>query len=315
MIKFTELDVITEEHVAVLNEKLAEKKGIREILRSEMGAKTVTKRVRDEVDKLTEKLRDLGYILEDGVYKLKQQELKNEAVKGEIETKIEEVLEKKEDVKVKKTYMTKKQKEELEAQRQRELEEKLKENPFYFIDSDDVLKTVDFIACDIAAGKVKNVGVYTIDEVSKSFKTLQDRFYYIPSYLLISASVNFTQRNLDSFMTSKWVDHFSKIYQKDKQNREVRNKELNKKIKEIEEKLETNDSNEELEKELKELNTKKKRKQMNVKMNEFVADTSMYFLKKKFPFLSQSDIVVMCIYAFSECINENLKPQEKVDSN
>ena len=42
-------------------------------------------------------------------------------------------------------------------------------------------------------------------------------------------------------------------------------------------------------------------------MNEFVADTSMYSLKQKFPFLSQSDIVNMCVYAFSECVINDFK--------
>ena len=62
-----------------------------------------------------------------------------------------------------------------------------------------------------------------------------------------------------------------------------------------------------LEKELKRLNSEKKRKQSNIKMNEFVADTSMYSLKQKFPFLSQSDIVNMCVYAFSECVINDFK--------
>ena len=69
------VDVITPEIVDFINEKMAEGQGIREILRRELGAKSVTKKVRGEVNKLNEKLQDAGYFLEEGVYKLKQQEV------------------------------------------------------------------------------------------------------------------------------------------------------------------------------------------------------------------------------------------------
>ena len=210
----------------------------------------------------------------------------------------------KEETKNKRSYVSKKQKE-------KELEEHLKENPYTLLYPSEILNSIDYIAQDISANKVKNVGVYTIDEVNQSFKKLQERFFYLPNYLLITVAVRYTQSNLDNFIKSKWVDEFTKVYQKDKRNREFKLEEINSEIKKIQDELEKLEGDVEkkkaLEKELKRLNSEKKRKQSNIKMNEFVADTSMYSLKQKFPFLSQSDIVNMCVYAFSECVINDFK--------
>lgn len=305
MMKFVNLDVLTEDHINVLNEKMTEGQGIREILRRELGAKSVTKKVRDEVNKLNEKLQNAGYILEEGVYKMKQQEV-------EIIDESKEESKQKSETKNKKTYMTKKQKAEMEEQKRKELEEQLKENPFLLISRWDLLEEVDRVACDISSGKVKPIGVYTNCYVDEAFKELQDRFYYIPSYLLINASVRFAERNLDSFINSKWVEEFTKIYQNDKRDRKIKNdslKDLKEEKKEISKKLNEISKNEELNNELKErlkkINSELRRKQTNVKMSTHIADVSMFFLKEKFPFLSQSDIVLMCVYSFSKCfINE-----------
>ena len=327
--KLVNVETLTTEHIEFINAQNAEGRSLRDIVRYEMKAKSVTQKVRSEIKKIKEKLDEMGCVLVDGFYKLEEkEEVVVEESKEEIQQKDEEVIQqseqKEEEAKPKKTYLTKKQKAELEEQKRqeeeqkkKELEEKLKGNPFIGIHSDELLEVVDDIAVDIAKGEVKNVGVYTSDKVEEAFKLLQDRFYYIPNYLLISACVYFTEKNLDKFAKSKWVEEFSKAYHDDKEFRKFKNdtefsKKLKEEKKEIACRLEVIKDKKEFEKEEKELkirlrkiNSELRRKQTNVKMSTYVANTLMNPLKRKFPFLSQSDIILMCVYSFSKCMNEN----------
>jgi len=296
--------VLTTEMIDFINGKIAEGLSLEGLVLEQFNQKKATKRVSDKVTSIEQALKNMGYILNNGKYELeKVEENISSENSAEIDkSKSEEIN--KEETKNKRSYVTKKQKE-------KELEEQLKENPYTLLYPSEILNSIDYIAQDISANKVKNVGVYTIDEVNQSFKKLQERFFYLPNYLLITVAVRYTESNLDNFIKSKWVDEFTKVYQRDKRNREFKLEEINSEIKKIQDELEKLEGDVEkkkaLEKELKRLNSEKKRKQSNIKMNEFVADTSMYFLKQKFPFLSQSDIVNMCIYAFSECVINYLK--------
>lgn len=322
---------ITPEIVAFINEKIAEGQGIEEIIMHEFNQKKVTKRVADKAQSIEKMITDLGYVLKENGYELTQKEEEiNEESKGDVQQEEGDIVEdskedtqQKEESKPKKTYSTKKKKAEEEEQKRREKEEQLKENPFLFVSSFDLLIEVDFIAKQIANGKVKNIGVYTNEKVDEAFKLLQDRFYYIPNYLLICAAVNFTYLNLDNFMQSKWADEFYEVYQSDKQSRKSKNEmESSKKLKEekkeitsrlevIKDKKEFKEEREELKIQLRKINSELRRKQTNVKMSTSAADQAMYWLKNKFPFLSQSDIILMCIYAFSKCMNENEEELKK----
>lgn len=303
--------VLTTEMVDFINSKMAEGLSLEGLVLEQFNQKKATKRVSDKVASVEQELKNMGYILNNGKYELEKAEedipseipTKNDDNSNEIkESQSEEIN--KEETKNKRSYVSKKQKE-------KELEQQLKENPYTLLYPNQILNNIDYIARDISANKVKNVGVYNIEEVNQSFKKLQERFFYLPNYLLITVAVRYTESNLDNFVKSKWVDEFTKVYQTDKRNREFKLEQINPQIKKIEDELENFEGDSEkkkaLEKELKRLNSEKKRKQSNIKMNEFVADTSMYSLKQKFPFLSQSDIVNMCVYAFSECAVDYLK--------
>lgn len=303
--------VLTTEMINFINSKMAEGISLEGLVLEQFNQKKATKRVSDKVASIEQELKNMGYILNNGKYELEKVE---EKISSENTMEIDDNSNKikkseseeinKEETKNKRSYVSKKQKE-------KELEEQLKENPYTLLYPSEILNSIDYIAQDISANKVKNVGVYTIDEVNQSFKKLQERFFYLPNYLLITVAVRYTQSNLDNFIKSKWVDEFTKVYQTDKRNREFKLEQINPQIKKIEDELENFEGDSEkkkaLEKELKRLNSEKKRKQSNIKMNEFVADTSMYSLKQKFPFLSQSDIVNMCVYAFSECVINDFK--------
>ena len=301
--KLSKIQAATPEVIEFINRKMAEGQGIMDVLLVEFKQKSVTKRVADKAQSIEKMIEELGYILKDGVYKMKEKEVK-------IVEETKEESQEKTEVKNKKTYLTKKQKAELEEQKQREWEERLKENPY--ANTWDFLEQIDYIACDISKGKSKQVGVYMSDYVEEAFAALQNRFYYIPSYLLINACVHYTQKNLNNFIESKWVEEFTKIYHKEKLIRKIKSeksKELKEEKKEITNKLSEisnqDDSVNVLKERLKIINSELRRKQTNVKMSTYIADTSMFFLKEKFPFLSQSDIILMCVYSFSKCfINE-----------
>lgn len=334
MIKFTELNALTNEHVELLNEQLLEKQSIREVLRCELGAKSVTKKVRDEVNKLNKKLQSAGYVLEEGVYEMKQQETKlDDEIKEEIDenqnknkeeiqdnlddssnedTELKSEDSEKKETKAKKKYTTKKQKAELEDQKKKELEEKLKENPFALVRDWEVLQTVDYIATAMVETGSKALGVYVNSEVEKAFEQLQKRFYYIPNYLLISTSIYLTCNNLEYFVNSKMSQEFiEKAYKFEKDNRDFRIKDTQKSIKFVEEKLnnleleseEAKQSRAHLRELREELKERKKRKQTNVKTSVYVADTALALVQDKFPFLSKSDVVNLCVYSFSKCFN------------
>lgn len=308
VMELLKVDVITPEIVDFINEKMAEGQGIREILRRELGAKSVTKKVRGEVNKLNEKLQDAGYFLEEGVYKLKQQEV-------EIIEESNEESQQKSETKNKKTYMTKKQKAELEEQKRKEFEEKLKENPYTLVSNWEVLQTVDRIAISMAEGEVKPLGIYVNSQVEKVFEALQKRFYYIPNYLLISASIDLTYKNLEHLIESNLSQEFiEKAYKVEKNVREFRINETKKDIKFVEKKLEELDneseeaklSRERLSDLRKELKEHQKRKQTNVKTSVLIADTTLSLIQDKFPFLSKSDVANLCVYSFSKCFTKEL---------
>lgn len=308
VMELLKVDVITPEIVDFINEKMAEGQGIREILRRELGAKSVTKKVRGEVNKLNEKLQDAGYFLEEGVYKLKQQEV-------EIIEESNEESQQKSETKNKKTYMTKKQKAELEEQKRKEFEEKLKENPYTLVSNWEVLQTVDRIAISMAEGEVKPLGIYVNSQVEKVFEALQKRFYYIPNYLLISASIDLTYKNLEHLIESNLSQEFiEKAYKVEKNVREFRINETKKDIEFVEKKLEGLEneseeaklSRERLDVLKKELKERQKRKQTNVKTSVLIADTTISLIQEKFPFLSKSDVANLCVYSFSKCFTKEL---------
>lgn len=308
VMELLKVDVITPEIVDFINEKMAEGQGIREILRRELGAKSVTKKVRGEVNKLNEKLQDAGYFLEEGVYKLKQQEV-------EIIEESNEESQQKSETKNKKTYMTKKQKAELEEQKRKEFEEKLKENPYTLVSNWEVLQTVDRIAISMAEGEVKPLGIYVNSQVEKVFEALQKRFYYIPNYLLISASIDLTYKNLEHLIESNLSQEFiEKAYKVEKNVREFRINETKKDIEFVEKKLEGLEneseeaklSRERLDVLKKELKERQKRKQTNVKTSVLIADTTLSLIQDKFPFLSKSDVANLCVYSFSKCFMKEL---------
>ena len=308
VMELLKVDVITPEIVDFINEKMAEGQGIREILRRELGAKSVTKKVRGEVNKLNEKLQDAGYFLEEGVYKLKQQEV-------EIIEESNEESQQKSETKNKKTYMTKKQKAEGEEQKRKEFEEKLKENPYTLVSNWEVLQTVDRIAISMAEGEVKPLGIYVNSQVEKVFEALQKRFYYIPNYLLISASIDLTYKNLEHLIESNLSQEFiEKAYKVEKNVREFRINETKKDIEFVEKKLEGLEneseeaklSRERLDVLKKELKERQKRKQTNVKTSVLIADTTISLIQDKFPFLSKSDVANLCVYSFSKCFTKEL---------
>lgn len=310
--KLSKIQAATPEVIEFINNKMAEGHEVTDILLVEFKQTKITKRVSDKAEAITKMIKESGYVLKDGLYKKEEKEVKN----------IEEDKEnsqKKTKTKNKKTYLTKKQKAEMDEKKQREMKERLKENP-YLCNTLDLLYQIDYIACNIAAGKFKNVGVYMNPFVEQAFKDLQDRFYYLPNYLLINASVYYTEKNLDAFIDSKWVEEFTKIYHQEKIIRKNKSEKLKEEQREITNKLEISKHDDGsldiLKERLKSINSELRRKQTNVKMNTHIADTIMYLLKEKFPFLSQSDIILMCIYSFSKCfVNELKVDEENVKNN
>lgn len=309
--KLSKLQVVTPEIVEFINEKMAEGQGIQDVLLVEFKQKSVTKRVADKAQSIEKMINELGYILKDGIYKMEEKEV-------EIVEETKEESQQKAEVKNKKTYVTKKQK-------QKEIEEKLKENPFALVSDWDVLQTVDRIAVAMTEGEVKPLGVYVNSEVEKVFETLQKRFYYIPNYLLISASIDLTYKNLEYLIESNLSQDFiEKAYKVEKNVREFRINETKKDIEFVEKKLEELDneseeaklSRERLSDLRKELKDRQKRKQTNVKTSVLIADATLSLIQDKFPFLSKSDVVNLCVYSFSKCfINELNKLKDDLKNN
>lgn len=311
LMKLSKLQVVTPEIVEFINEKMAEGQGIQDVLLVEFKQKSVTKRVADKAQSIEKMINELGYILKDGIYKMEEKEV-------EIVEETKEESQQKAEVKNKKTYVTKKQK-------QKEIEEKLKENPFALVSDWDVLQTVDQIAVAMTEGEVKPLGVYVNSEVEKVFETLQKRFYYIPNYLLISASIDLTYKNLEYLIESNLSQDFiEKAYKVEKNVREFRINETKKDIEFVEKKLEELDneseeaklSRERLSDLRKELKDRQKRKQTNLKTSVLIADATLSLIQDKFPFLSKSDVVNLCVYSFSKCfINELNKLKDDLKNN
>lgn len=306
--KLSKLQVVTPEIVEFINEKMAEGQGIQDVLLVEFKQKSVTKRVADKAQSIEKMIKELGYILKDGIYKMEEKEV-------EIVEETKEESQQKTEVKNKKTYVTKKQK-------QKELEEQLKENPYALVSDWEVLQTVDRIAVAMTEKGVKPLGIYVNSRVEKAFEALQKRFYYIPNYLLISASIDLTYKNLEYLIESNLSQEFiEKAYKVEKNVREFRINETKKDIEFVEKKLEGLEneseeaklSRERLDVLKKELKERQKRKQTNVKTSVLIADTTISLIQDKFPFLSKSDVANLCVYSFSKCFTKESN-QLKSDS-
>lgn len=299
LMKLSKLQVVTPEIVEFINEKMAEGQGIQDVLLVEFKQKSVTKRVADKAQSIEKMIKELGYILKDGIYKMEEKEV-------EIVEETKEESQQKTEVKNKKTYVTKKQK-------QKELEEQLKENPYALVSDWEVLQTVDRIAVAMTEKGVKPLGIYVNSRVEKAFEALQKRFYYIPNYLLISASIDLTYKNLEYLIESNLSQEFiEKAYKVEKNVREFRINETKKDIEFVEKKLEGLEneseeaklSRERLDVLKKELKERQKRKQTNVKTSVLIADTTISLIQDKFPFLSKSDVANLCVYSFSKCFTK-----------
>ena len=73
--KLSKLQVVTPEIVEFINEKMAEGQGIQDVLLVEFKQKSVTKRVADKAQSIEKMIKELGYILKDGIYKMEEKEV------------------------------------------------------------------------------------------------------------------------------------------------------------------------------------------------------------------------------------------------
>ena len=75
--KLSKIQAATPEVIEFINNKMAEGQEITDILLVEFKQKTITKRVADKVEAIKKMIKESGYILEGGFYKIREKETKN----------------------------------------------------------------------------------------------------------------------------------------------------------------------------------------------------------------------------------------------
>lgn len=272
---------ITQKEVEYINKKKSKGLSLPQIISDTMSSDASKEEIKSKAKSFSKRLNRAGYKLVNEVYVLQ----KTEDVKGE-SSKLNTNIEDKNDANPnknmeskieipKKKYVTKKQKETELQEQQNKKNEELKLNPYGLSSGRvSVIVSADDVHCSIIK-ESKGVGVYLLPAVTEKMKIVTDRFSYIPNYFFANISVWKTSIYVDYFNKSIWIDEFSKLI--------------------IAEKMSKN---------------KDSKKQVNFKFSTEILNNYLPNLEEQFPFLSKSEIVNMCIYAYCSCVINNPDFQE-----
>lgn len=265
ILKITEITKINQNIINYINSKTSNGYSISNIIREEIGENTPKKEIEKKRKYISKKISSAGYRfnIDKKIYELysdntnnEQNKINKEIEKYEKETtkdevKIKEINDNKE-TKIKRKYIKKKDK---------EIEEKIKENPLFFeFDLLPIMSNIDTIYHEIQSNP-KRIGIRLNKNIVDLFKIIEQRYGYIDSYLLINNAIYSCFRHISNLKDSNWLIEYSNFMAQ---------------------------------------NNTTTKKQINLLSCEMI-DQQINLFEANFPILDRSKIVDFSLYLYAQC--------------
>ncbi|WP_195932470.1 hypothetical protein [Turicibacter sanguinis] len=264
--KITKITKINENVINYINSKTLNGYSISNIIREEIGDQIPKKEVENKRKYISKKISIAGYKFnaDKKIYELRcenSKKINNEIIKKKGINKKELSKENKEDnLKIKRKYIKKKDK---------EIEQKIKDNPLYVeLDLSSIIQNIDTIYHEIEINP-KRVGIRLNQNIVNLFKTIEQRYAYIDSYLLMNNAIYSCSRHTLELKDSKWLMEYSNFIAE---------------------------------------NTTTNKKQVNLSSCKMI-DNQINLFESAFPILDRSKVVDFVLYIYVQCylnrINSN----------
>lgn len=273
ILKITDITKINQNIINYINLKTSNGYSISNIIREEIGENTPKKEIEKKRKYISKKISSAGYRfnVDKKIYELysdninnKQNKINKEIEKCEKEitkdkVKIKEINDNRE-TKIKRKYVKKKDK---------KIEEKLKTNPLYFeLDLLSTIQNIDVIYHEIESNP-KRIGIRLNHNILDLFKTIEKRYGYMDSYLLMNTAIYSCFRHIEKLKDSSWLIEYSNFIAQ---------------------------------------NTTTTKKQINLSSCKMI-DQQINLFEANFPILDRSKVVDFSLYIYSQCylnkINSN----------
>ncbi|MBS3198954.1 hypothetical protein [Turicibacter bilis] len=263
--KITEITKINQNIINYINSKTSNGYSISNIIREEIGENTPKKEIEKKRKYISKKISSAGYRfnIDKKIYELYSDNTNNDQnkINKEIkkyekeitkdEVKIKEINDNKE-TKIKRKYIKKKDK---------EIEEKIKENPLFFeFDLLPIMSNIDTIYHEIQSNP-KRIGIRLNKNIVDLFKIIEQRYGYIDSYLLINNAIYSCFRHIEKLKDSSWLIEYSNFIAQ---------------------------------------NTTTTKKQINLSSCKMI-DQQINLFEANFPILDRSKVVDFSLYIYSQC--------------
>lgn len=265
ILKITEITKINQNIINYINSKTSNGYSISNIIREEIGENTPKKEIEKKRKYISKKISSAGYRfnIDKKIYELYSDNTNNDQnkINKEIkkyekeitkdEVKIKEINDNKE-TKIKRKYIKKKDK---------EIEEKIKENPLFFeFDLLPIMSNIDTIYHEIQSNP-KRIGIRLNKNIVDLFKIIEQRYGYIDSYLLINNAIYSCFRHIEKLKDSSWLIEYSNFIAQ---------------------------------------NTTTTKKQINLSSCKMI-DQQINLFEANFPILDRSKVVDFSLYIYSQC--------------
>lgn len=265
ILKITEITKINQNIINYINSKTSNGYSISNIIREEIGENTPKKEIEKKRKYISKKISSAGYSfnIDKKIYELYSDNTNNDQnkINKEIkkyekeitkdEVKIKEINDNKE-TKIKRKYIKKKDK---------EIEEKIKENPLFFeFDLLPIMSNIDTIYHEIQSNP-KRIGIRLNKNIVDLFKIIEQRYGYIDSYLLINNAIYSCFRHIEKLKDSSWLIEYSNFIAQ---------------------------------------NTTTTKKQINLSSCKMI-DQQINLFEANFPILDRSKVVDFSLYIYSQC--------------
>ena len=256
--KITEITKINEKTINYINSKTLKGYSISNIIREEIGDQIPKKEIENKRKYISKKISFAGYKFnaDKKIYELSSNSSENpndESIK-KIEINKIKIDNKNiaDELKTKRKYKKKKDK---------VVEQKLIDNPLYFeLDLSSVIQNIDVIYREIEMNP-KRIGIRLNQNIVDLFKTIEQRYPYIDSYLLMNNAIHSCCHHASKLKDSNWLIEYSNFIAE---------------------------------------NTMTNKKQVNLSSCKMI-DSQINLLESFFPILDRSKIVDFVLYIYVQC--------------
>lgn len=265
VLKITNVIRINDDIIKYINSKTSNGYSISSIIREEIGENTPKKEVEKKRKYISKKISHAGYKfnIDKKIYELYSNNIDDEIaiINKKIEDKDENIM--KDNIKIKQVNGEEKAKTKRKyiKKKDKEMEQKINKNPLYFeLDLLSVMSNIDTIYHEIESNP-KRIGIRLNKDIVDLFKTIEQRYGYIDSYLLINNAIYSCFRHISNLKDSNWLIEYSNFIAQ---------------------------------------NTTTTKKQINLSSCEMI-DQQINLFEANFPILDRSKVVDFSLYIYTQC--------------